>query len=184
MTIREVWLSWIEKPGDPRAAWLRAIEKKLKIGLQLALRQAMANPSLSPRAARLMGVLEFEGDPLAADYSQQLGEVKRWLRDNAAPVVRYLEPHGAAIEIVPGVRVYPLGPPLIQKYFRQMNDSKSDPETYGASFAFSAVPAFLSPEETPTMSAEKANVTTREAVERRWHSRRESCARWASPTTR
>ena len=26
MTVKEVWLSWIDKPGDPRAAWLRALD--------------------------------------------------------------------------------------------------------------------------------------------------------------
>ena len=144
MTVKEVWLSWIEKPGDPRAAWLRAIEQKLKLGLQLALQQAMASPTFSADAGGLKNLLEFGGNPLAADYSEQLGEVKRWLRDDLTPSVKYLEPHGDAIDLVPGVRVYPLGPPLKDSFFRQMNDSKSDPETYQTGFAFSAVPAFMS----------------------------------------
>jgi glyoxylase-like metal-dependent hydrolase (beta-lactamase superfamily II) len=143
MTIREVWLPWIERPGEPRAAWLRALENKLKLGLQLALRQAMATPDSAAAAAGLANVLQFGGDPLAADYSDQLGEVKRWLRDELTPSVRYLEPHGDAIELVPGVRVYPLGPPVKESFFRRMNDSQTDPQTYGPSFAFSAVPAFL-----------------------------------------
>ena len=144
MTIKEVWLSWIEKPGDPRAAWLRALENKLKLGLQLALKQAMASPSLAPDAPGLQNLLQFGGNPLAADYSEALGEVKRWLRDELTSNVQYLEPHAEARELVPGVRVYPLGPPIKESFFRKMNDSKQDPETYGSGFAMSAVPAFMS----------------------------------------
>ena len=144
MTIREVWLSWIEKPGEQRATWLRTIERNLKKGLQLALKQALASPSFSKNAPRLRSVLEFGGNPLGADYSEQLGDVKRWLRDDLAPKVEYLEPHGAAKDLVPGVRVYTLGPPIKQSSFRKMNDSKQHRETYQTDFALSAVPAFMS----------------------------------------
>jgi hypothetical protein len=146
MKINEVWLSWIEKPGEPRAAWLRGIEEKLKRGLQLALKQAMATQSLSADAAALANVLQFGGNPLAADYSEQLGDVKKWLRDELTPNVKFLEPHGAARDLVPGVRVYPLGPPIKESFFKKMNDTKQKRETYHAGFALSAVPAFMSAE--------------------------------------
>jgi len=143
MTINEVWLPWVDRPGDPRAAWLRAIENKLKLGLRLALEQAFADPALAGEAGRLQQVLEFGGNPLAADYSEQLGVVKRWLRDDVTQNVRFPEPHGDAIELLPGVRVYPLGPPLKEAFFRQMNDTKQDPETYHAGLSLAGVPAFM-----------------------------------------
>ena len=146
MTINEVWLSWIEKPGEPRASWLRTIENKLKRGLQIALRQAMASRSFKKDAPQLANVLQFGGDPLAANYSEQLGDVKRWLRDDLTSKVQFLEPHGAVRDLVPGVRVYTLGPPIKQSSFRKMNDSKQKRETYHTDFALAAVPAFTSTE--------------------------------------
>jgi hypothetical protein len=182
MTIREVWLSWIEKPGEPRAAWLRAIENKLKRGLQLALQQGMADPALAPRIEGLKSLLEFEGNPLAADYSEQMGEVKRWLRDDVTTSVRYLEPHGEAIEMAPGVRAYPLGPPLTPKFFRKMNDSKAKPETFGTEFAFSAVPAFL---QAAAMSSQHVDASEMGQLarpfERRWQIAADAALTWRVP---
>lgn len=184
MTVREVWLSWTEKPGDPRASWLRAIENKLRLGLQLALQQAMASPSFSTNAAGLRNVLEFGGNPLAADYSNQLGEVKRWLRDDVTTSVRYLEPHGEAIELVPGIRVYPLGPPLKESFFRRMNDTKRDPETYHVGYAFSAVPAFASA-AAPLNLNRPADTQIADALavpfERRWQIAMASATTWRTP---
>jgi hypothetical protein len=182
LTIGEVWLAWSDKPGDQRAAWLRAIERKLKLGLQVALKQAMASPALKAQATGLRNLLEFEGNPLAADYSEQLGEVKRWLRDSASPSVRYLEPHGAAIEVVPGVRVYPLGPPLKEKFFRKMNDSKADPETYDTDFAFSGVPAFLSVGEAPDGGPGNIDrIPLALPFDRRWQIPERAAADWRRP---
>jgi hypothetical protein len=182
MTIREVWLSWIEKPGEGRAAWLRAIETKLKTGLQLALAQAMADPALQPRAQGLMGLLEFEGNPLAADYSEQMGEVKRWLRDDVTTSVKYLEPHGKAMEIAPGVRVYALGPPLTPKFFRKMNDSKANPETFGIGMSFPSVPAFRAAASRGGVSSEGELAELAQPFERRWQIREADAPAWRLPS--
>jgi hypothetical protein len=184
LTVKQVWLSWIDKPGDPRAAWLRALEQKLKLGLQLALQQAMASPAFSATASGLRNVLEFGGNPLAADYSEQLGEVKRWLRDELTTSVKYLEPHQEAIELVPGVRVYPLGPPIKESFFRQMNDSKQNPETYQTGFAFSAVPAFMSV-GAPTNLNQRADAKDANELalpfERRWQIATAAAPAWRTP---
>ena len=184
MTIREVWLSWIEKPGEPRAAWLRAIEDKLKRGLQIALQQAKASPSFKAKSSRLQSVLEFGGNPLAADYSEQLGVVKRWLRDDLTQNVQYLEPHGAARDLVPGVRVYPLGPPIKESLFKKMNDTKQKRETYHAGFAMSAVPAFMSADFMADGNVQADMKTAREFAlpfDARWQIAAGAAPAWKTP---
>lgn len=184
MTIKEVWLSWIEKPGEPRAAWLRAIEDKLKRGLQIALQQAMASPAFSMNAPRLANVLQFGGNPLAADYSEQLGDVKRWLRDELTTNVQYLEPHGAARDLVPGVRVYPLGPPIKETFFKKMNDTKQKGETYHAGFALSAVPAFMSSEFMAAGNEQADATAAREFAmpfDSRWQIAASAAPTWKTP---
>ncbi|MGQ0537988.1 MAG: hypothetical protein ACT4R6_03500 [Gemmatimonadaceae bacterium] len=184
MTIKQVWLSWTEKPGDPRAAWLRAIENKLKLGLQLALQQAMKSPAFSASTTGLRNVLQFGGNPLAADYSEQLGEVKRWLRDDITSSVQFLEPHGDAIEIVPGVRVYPLGPPIKESFFRRMNDSKKDPQTYQTHFALSAVPAFsdvtVASNANQPFTQQDVNALA-QPFESRWQIAEKKASSWRTP---
>jgi len=182
MSIKQVWLPWIDKPGEPRAAWLRAIENKLKQGLQLALQQARKDPALRARALGLEQVLQFGGNPLAADYSEQLGEVKRWLREDLGATVQYLEPHGAAIELLPGVRVYALGPPIKETFFRRMNDSKTAPETYEA-FSLFAVPGFAA---LPPAPGDRAVTATdveglTQPFESRWHIDAAKAAAWRIP---
>jgi hypothetical protein len=183
MTIKEVWLSWIEQPGNPRAAWLRAIEEKLKLGLQLALRQAMASPDFAADATGLQNLLQFGGNPLAADYSDQLGEVKRWLREDLTTKVKYLEPHGEAIELVPGVRVFPLGPPIKEAFIRQMNASKQNPETYHSGFSFSSVPAFNSlGDSTANLPAKPESASELvKPFERHWLIATAAGPRWRTP---
>ncbi|HEV8364063.1 MAG TPA: MBL fold metallo-hydrolase [Gemmatimonadaceae bacterium] len=176
--IKEVWFSWTEKPGEPRAAWLRALEEKLKVGLQLALQDARA--AFKGRTTRLENVLQF-GGPLGADYSQQLGVIKRWLRDDVTPNVRYLEPHKDVVDLLPGVRVYPLGPPVKESLFRQMNDSKQDPETYRTPFAFSAVPAFLSEDMAAVSASDSASLAM--PFEGRWQISADSARTWRIPPT-
>jgi hypothetical protein len=192
MKIKEVWLSWIEKPGEPRAAWLRTIENKLKRGLQIALTQARASASFSSDA--LANVLQFGGDPLlGADYSKQLGEVKRWLRDDLTTKVQYLEPHGAARDLVPGVRVYTLGPPVKQASFKKMNDSKKQRETYHTDFALAAVPAFRSKEflaiengpDDGEEASEKAEAEASEQAmpfDHRWKIEEKDARDWVTPS--
>ena len=144
LTIGEVWMGWPDQPGHEQAGWLRRIESRLRRGLQLALTEAEKKPEWAERRTGLRSLLEFDGDVLSADYSRQLGEIKRWLREDLKARVRYLEPHREpfALGDVPDARVYVLGPPLDPAMLRKMDDSKSHRETY-ASFAFSAVPAFL-----------------------------------------
>jgi hypothetical protein len=184
MKINEVWLSWIEKPGEPRAAWLRDIEDKLKRGLQLALKQAMASPSFSADAPGLENVLQFGGNPLAADYSEQLGDVKKWLRDEITQNVKYLEPHGTARDLVPGVRVYPLGPPIKESFFKKMNDTKQKRETYHSGFALSAVPAFMSTEFTADGNDQAGAKAARELAmpfDFRWQIASSAAPTWKTP---
>jgi hypothetical protein len=184
MTIKQVWLSWIEKPGEPGAAWLRTIENKLKRGLQIALRQAMASPSFKKDAPGLANVLQFGGDPLAADYSEQLGDVKRWLRDDLTTTVEYLKPHGAARDLAPGVRVYTLGPPIKQSWFRKMNDSKHQRETYHTDFALAAVPAFSSSDFMADRNAQGGERSARELAmpfDARWQIRASDAPTWKTP---
>ncbi len=182
ITIKEVWFPWSEKPGEPRAAWLRTLEAKLKIGLRLALQDANKKVAFKGRTGRLESVLEF-GGPLGADYSEQLGVIKRWLRDDVTTSVKFLEPHKDVVELLPGVRVYPLGPPVKEALFRQMNDSKDDPETYQTPFTFSAVPAFLS-NRMPNVSAADAPILA-VPFEWRWQIAEGKDARkWRIPAAR
>lgn len=177
----EVWLSWIDKPGDPRGEWLRKIEGRLKNGLRLALRDAAGKPGMAVRRRGLEKLLEFEGDPLAANYSEQLGDIKRWLREEKQAKVQYLEPHGRPLALsadLPDVRVFVLGPPLNEKFFRKLDDSKKSPETYRTSLPFLSVPSFLhlGADAEPTMIEEQKAVLV--PFEPMWQIRESDAPRW------
>ncbi len=139
LTVDDVWMSWVEG-NSALAKQLKEIQNQLKLSLHQALGALRADPSRSEHVARLQNVLAFGGDPLAANYSVQLGEIMAGLRKRKGKSATLLEPHTSfALPGVAGVRVFVLGPPRDMAGIRRMDDSTKDPQTYRDS-AFAVAP--------------------------------------------
>lgn len=143
LVVDEVWMSWVEGTSA-LAKQLKQIQDNLKLSLGQALvalrASAGADRARREHVANLQALLAFGGDPLAANYSQQLGDVMNDLRKRKGKPARLLEPHESfALPGVAGVRVFVLGPPRDMAGIRKLNDSTRDPQTYRDS-AFAVSP--------------------------------------------
>ncbi len=138
ITFGEAWFAWTEDPDDELANRLR---QRFGDRLQLLMlaRNRMAAAGNSPILARVEDFLAFEfgGDAEEFDLAQatavlgakdggSLSHNKRALklvRERCEGPIRYLRPHKSALKLegVPGVRVYPLGPPLDEKLLHSLN---------------------------------------------------------------
>lgn len=139
LTVDDVWMSWVEG-NSALAKQLKDIQNQLKLSLHQALTALREDPSRREHVARLQNLLAFGGDPLAANYSEQLGEIMARLRKRKGRSATLLEPHTTfALPGVAGARVFVLGPPRDMAGIRRMDDSRKDPQTYRDS-AFAVAP--------------------------------------------
>lgn len=104
--VKEVWMAWTEKPGDPQAARLQ----KQRSDAEQALRIAFARMSpLSDNRSRVSALLGFSDDVRSArDFVQSLaidGNIKYW------------EPGDQTV--LDGVEVFFLGPPRDEKLLKR-----------------------------------------------------------------
>jgi hypothetical protein len=143
MNIDQVWLAWTEDDSDSVAKQLRAIESKLKIALQLTAARMRATPALRGRARGLDALLSFGGDPLAANYSTQLGDIMHGLVGRGDQPAQFLRPGPPTMELhgMPHVRAYALGPPRDVSKIKAMNDPGG--ETYRQQMALARSRGFV-----------------------------------------
>jgi beta-lactamase superfamily II metal-dependent hydrolase len=164
-TIRESWLAWTEKAGDPLADQLRQQHKDTLLQLvearrKLALAVDAKDESLR-RVDALLGLeLGMDGDsgkPLFAVAGNPENSVnKQGLRlvtrkANETGQVRYLNPKDRVTVSGTDVKAYVLGPPRSASLLSDEDPVGAEgfPNSHALQFTFGAAAAAASGEETP-----------------------------------
>lgn len=133
LTVKEVWVSWVEDPRD-------------KLGQQLLATHAKAEQALRMSATRLQGLGATAGDEIASllDFrGEMLGaaagstttaavEIAKNLSKKPGASLRFCRPADPPIALDgTDARVFVFGPPPDLTLLGKMDPSKSNPETYG-----------------------------------------------------
>jgi hypothetical protein len=125
LRVRQAWMGWTEKPGEPAAHALRQGRHAIRQAVRNSVNRLAA--AQEPRSANLQELLAFNGpqdngeggvitDGFAFQEGQKIrastGSILDFLR-GLADEVCYLRPGGAplTLEGLNGLRIYVLGPP-------------------------------------------------------------------------
>lgn len=150
--IHGLWLAWTENPSDEMANLLRGQRKKTERGLRLALQRL--------RAAELEAAPDDSADEDDGRWttSQQVASLLSFfgassrrgtagaleaVHDYAQASPRYLTPGEPPIELVPGARVFVLGPPRHEKLIKKSSPSRRHSEVYEMAFGLTPDNAFF-----------------------------------------
>jgi hypothetical protein len=156
LSIGEVWFAWTEDPGNELARQLAkerkdTIEGLKAVGLALGSAVAAAAPQQSEPMQRtadgiaaILGFFGLEGPDLfgAAAGGSKTGSAMALARSLSQKPVRYWQPGETpwSSADLPGLRIYPLGPPENASAIRRTDDRD---ETYHAFTAGPAADAFF-----------------------------------------
>lgn len=155
LSVGEVWFAWTEDPNNPLGRQLAKERQDRIAGLQAAgraLRAAMgASPSQQRQTQRtvdgiaeILGFFGIEGGALfgAAPAGGKTGAAMQAARSLSQKPVRYWKPGEApwSSDDLPGLRIYPLGPPEDATAIRRTDDRH---ETYHSFAAGPAAEAFF-----------------------------------------
>ena len=133
ITVHQVWLSWLEDPGDPTAhhMWLKT-DQALEV-----LRHAVAMRPDSPAMGRIGDVLGFTDTELGWKAGDDRLNYVRDLVHGDRARLQYLRPGGTPLALpnepgipeVPEVRLYIMGPPVDPNLIAHQGE-QGDPEIY------------------------------------------------------
>jgi hypothetical protein len=147
--VGEVWMAWTEDPDDELAAELRARKQKRLQGIVAA--QALADAGETAAARRTKRMLDvllgFNGD-FGAGAKQTTGAAFDWVKKRKAEL-QYLRPGDQLFDhpVLPGVRIYVLGPPHDRRMIKRSDPSKKTPEVYELTANAAVHDGFLSASE-------------------------------------
>jgi hypothetical protein len=119
--IGEIWFAWTENPKDSVARELREHQASKEKALRVAAAHLSGGNAFG---TALDNVLGFLGADKRRTTAAAMENLKGWSKP------RYLRPDSDPVDVTPSARVYVLGPPRDVKKIRQVNDKKSDPQTY------------------------------------------------------
>jgi len=129
LTVDQIWLSWAENPSNPLARELRERRKAALQGVRMALSVAAAAPSRF--TSRIMSLSSFYGSDLGATGRATTEDALDWVKEHWTPP-RYCDPGGSplALDDLPEVKFYVLGPPATASYIRKSSPSKKTGDVY------------------------------------------------------
>lgn len=149
LKVGEVWVAWTEDPDDELATELRARKKKRLQGLVAAAELAdTEGTAAAGRTSRVLdALLGFHGD-FGAAGKKTTGAAFDWVKKRKADI-KYLRPGEQLFDhpVLPGIRIYVLGPPHDSRLIKRSDPSKVHPEVYELAAAGSVPEGFLSASE-------------------------------------
>ncbi len=148
--MKQVWLAWTEDPTNPLAVQLRQ-ERSIALNTLRAAVKLMPD-SMSAQQGTVNGLLDFfgaagnaPGAPLGADGGSGARQALDYLAGRADTMVSYCTPGEPprALEGLPGVRFFVLGPPTSEKLLKKTKPGKKAQEGYGLDDPFAMNGSFF-----------------------------------------
>lgn len=130
LDIDQVWLAWTEDPNNPLAEQLR-MDRAIKLN---ALQMALENmgDEFGDFGPGLQEVLNFFGESLGAAGGRSTRAAMEFISTHRSAAIRYCYPgkEPLAMESLPGVRIYVLGPPEDETLIKHSEPSSAGDEVY------------------------------------------------------
>lgn len=132
-----VWLAWTEDPKDPLAQELAKTRSDLGLTVRRAAAAltASADPTskaLGQAAADVLGFFGADAVLGASDFAENLNSAMQFVRTGFGVTPRYFQPGQALLDetLLPGFRVYVLGPPRDRNALNDLGEHGSS-QLYG-----------------------------------------------------
>jgi len=131
ISIGEIWMAWTEDPTHPLANELREERSTALQTLNTAL--GFLPAGVGSQGAMVRAVLDFFGAPLGAAKVSGARQALDYLAGRQDARISYCQPGEAprALEGLPQVRFFVLGPPLSEKLLKKTLPTKKGKEGYG-----------------------------------------------------